>query len=94
MNRMATGGTVCGDSGEQSVAEGISSPAWMLRAYRPRGSLARALYEKQFNDNYLNNLDKSEVRHTFGSMCFLYVSTPKTEFIHTHCLNSFRCRYL
>lgn len=29
--------------------------------YRPRGSLARALYEKQRADEYLNNFDKNEV---------------------------------
>lgn len=29
--------------------------------YRPRGSLARTLYEKQQNDYYLTHLDKMQV---------------------------------
>ncbi|KAF5273223.1 hypothetical protein FQA39_LY07554 [Lamprigera yunnana] len=35
------------------------SQSWILNSYRPRGSLARALYEKQIFDNYLETFDKS-----------------------------------
>lgn len=30
-------------------------------SFRPRGSLARALYQRQIHDEYLNSLDKNEV---------------------------------
>lgn len=33
-----------------------------LTSYKPRGSLARALYEKQLADNYLSTVDKNKVR--------------------------------
>lgn len=33
----------------------------VLGAYRPWGSLARALYEKQQHDGYLKNFDKMQV---------------------------------
>lgn len=33
----------------------------VMESYRPWGSLARALYEKQQYDGYLNNFDKMQV---------------------------------
>lgn len=33
-----------------------------MNSYKPRGSLARILYERQIADNYLNKIDKNEVR--------------------------------
>lgn len=33
----------------------------VLGSYRPWGSLARALYEKQQHDGYLKNFDKMQV---------------------------------
>uniref|UniRef100_A0A1Y1KNU0 Methyltransferase-like protein 9 n=1 Tax=Photinus pyralis TaxID=7054 RepID=A0A1Y1KNU0_PHOPY len=38
---------------------GNAPQSWILKSYRPRGSLARALYEKQMSDNYLDAFDKS-----------------------------------
>lgn len=33
-----------------------------MNSYRPRGSLARILYERQIADSYLNKINKNEVR--------------------------------
>lgn len=41
--------------------EEAPSQPWLLKSYRPRGSLARTLYEKQIADNYLNSFDKEQV---------------------------------
>ncbi|KAF2892541.1 hypothetical protein ILUMI_13634, partial [Ignelater luminosus] len=40
--------------------EGPSQQPWLLKSYRPRGSLARTLYEKQIADNYLSSFDKAQ----------------------------------
>lgn len=34
----------------------------VLKHYRPRGALARALYQKQISDEQLRNFDKNQVR--------------------------------
>lgn len=42
--------------------------------YRPRGSLARTLYEKQQNDYYLTHLDKMQVSIQYIAVFISFVS--------------------
>lgn len=42
--------------------------------YRPRGSLARTLYEKQQNDYYLTHLDKMQVSKQYVAAFISHVS--------------------
>ena len=43
--------------------EDMANNSGLHRFYRPRSALARALYEKQRNDNQLEELDKNQVRY-------------------------------
>lgn len=43
--------------------------------YRPRSALARALYEKQHNDRYLQELDQNEV--SYFSAVYIFDTTTK-----------------
>lgn len=43
------------------VTENVPQTFVTRRSYRPRGSLARTLYEKQHHDHYLSNLDRMQV---------------------------------
>ncbi|KAK5642097.1 hypothetical protein RI129_008264 [Pyrocoelia pectoralis] len=57
--------SVCVSSDHRISSLDVKTPhenapqSWILKSYRPRGSLARALYEKQISDNYLDTFDKS-----------------------------------
>lgn len=45
----------------ESESASTSTGVLNLRNFRPRGTLARALYEKQIADDYLSNFDRNEV---------------------------------
>lgn len=46
--------------------EDMASNSGLNGLYRPRSALARALYEKQWNDRQLQELDKNEVSLLIG----------------------------
>lgn len=49
------------NNGRSDYTEGADLQAPVMSFYRPRGSLARALYQKQKADDFLSLFDKNEV---------------------------------
>lgn len=52
--------------GSNNNIENMASGSGVNGFYRPRSALARALYEKQHNDRYLQELDQNEVSCMFS----------------------------
>ncbi|KAK9701247.1 hypothetical protein QE152_g30730 [Popillia japonica] len=48
------------NNGRSDYTEGADLQAPVMSFYRPRGSLARALYQKQKADDFLSLFDKNE----------------------------------
>lgn len=82
---MGEANAVCRDSGEFCDVYKCDSAVHTgslgsTLSFRPRGSLARALYQKQQHDEFLSQFDKDEVS--------LYLSESWCLELHLH----FRCK--
>lgn len=53
-------------------------------SFRPRGVLARTLYEKQKHDEYLNRLNKREVSLKFKcTICLIFIDSSDSHLLCT-----------